>query len=265
MHDPNTVALDIPNPFAKRYDHATWGDIPGWRGMWTRWCSRPALITIWHRDRGGVDGACFREHLSEREEKLAKEIAHNDADYYFSMPTRMKVGSDYRLALVGPADCGALVVALWGTFAWRLERRRLSRRQEHTALSLGWNEGDNLQASFACRDSRSQEDVIRNALRLYKISRRPWWARTSHRVYRTHIHHWRIQIHPVQSFKRWAFSRCSHCRGRFVWNESIIGYQWEGTGPRWFRGEPSVAHHRCDRLAGHSGPHDNKEIPCVAQ
>lgn len=44
MHDPMTVAFDIPNPFAPRYQ---WAD---------RWGLRPSLITIWHVNPRGDQG-----------------------------------------------------------------------------------------------------------------------------------------------------------------------------------------------------------------
>ena len=45
MHDPMTVAFQIPNPFAKQYD---WG---------TKWQDRPTLITIWdaYPEKDGSD------------------------------------------------------------------------------------------------------------------------------------------------------------------------------------------------------------------
>lgn len=61
---------------------------------------------------------------------------------------------------------------------------------------------------------------------------------------RWHVWHWRFQVHPLQQFKRWAFSRCCKCGRRFTWGYSPMG-PWSGTGPRWFRNEPGVYHHDC--------------------
>jgi hypothetical protein len=52
---------------------------------------------------------------------------------------------------------------------------------------------------------------------------RPAWQHP-----RFHVWHYKLQIHPWQDFKRWAFSRCAVCGGRFKWAESVIG-SWEGT------------------------------------
>ena len=48
MHDPRTVAFEIKNPLAKRYD---WGK---------KWGDRPSLVTIWHVDpeKDGTDNSC---------------------------------------------------------------------------------------------------------------------------------------------------------------------------------------------------------------
>jgi hypothetical protein len=59
---------------------------------------------------------------------------------------------------------------------------------------------------------------------------------------------WKIQIHPLQSFKRWAFSRCCKCGKGFSWGYAPVSGNWNGTGPRWFRTEEGVYHADCDRL-----------------
>lgn len=58
---------------------------------------------------------------------------------------------------------------------------------------------------------------------------------------------WSLQIHFLQTFKRWAFSRCSKCGKRFAWGYSPTTNSWNGTGPRWFRSEPDVFHGNCDQ------------------
>ena len=55
---------------------------------------------------------------------------------------------------------------------------------------------------------------------------------------------WQLQIHPLQAFKRWAFSRCSKCGKRFKWGASVGSNSWNGTGPLWFRSE-DVYHMDC--------------------
>jgi hypothetical protein len=65
-------------------------------------------------------------------------------------------------------------------------------------------------------------------LRIYRTDTRPWWRHP-----RFHLHHWKIQIHALQDFKRWAFSRCAGCGRRFSWGYAPVTGQWNSEGPRW--------------------------------
>ena len=69
---------------------------------------------------------------------------------------------------------------------------------------------------------------------------RPWWKHP-----RWHFWHWKIQIHAVQNFKRWLFSRCAGCGKGFKWGYAPTSTSWHGHGPRWFRGESHTYHHDC--------------------
>jgi hypothetical protein len=81
----------------------------------------------------------------------------------------------------------------------------------------------------------------------HRLTKRRWWQHP-----KWHVHHWRFQVHPLQDFKRWAFSRCAECRRRFSWGYCPVG-RWGNTGPQWFRSEEMVFHHECDKG---SQPHD---------
>lgn len=79
-----------------------------------------------------------------------------------------------------------------------------------------------------------------------------WKARHGFRWHpRWHIHHWKMQIHPLQDLKRWLFSRCRDCGGRFAWGETGWTNQWDSGGPRWFRSERDLHHMNC---GGQRGP-----------
>ena len=95
------------------------------------------------------------------------------------------------------------------------------------------------------RPYRQLEDAIRE----WRRRDRRWWQHP-----RWHVHHWKVQIHPLQNFKRWAFSRCATCGGRFRWGYAPISTQWHGRGPRWFRGERRVHHHECQARSAPSPP-----------
>ena len=63
---------------------------------------------------------------------------------------------------------------------------------------------------------------------------RPWYKHP-----RWHIYHWKIQIRPLQKFKRLLFDRCCVCGRGFGWNETAIG-NWHGDKMR---------HSNCDNLS----------------
>lgn len=66
----------------------------------------------------------------------------------------------------------------------------------------------------------------------------PWYRHA-----RWHIHHWKIDVHPVARLWRFITRRCCKCGSRFGWNESPIG-DWNGT---------RVWHQHCE---------ENKPTPC---
>jgi hypothetical protein len=45
-----------------------------------------------------------------------------------------------------------------------------------------------------------------------------------HRLWRSHVHHWQIQVHPWQHFKRWAFERCEHCGRGAPWGYCPVSH-----------------------------------------
>lgn len=105
------------------------------------------------------------------------------------------------------------------------------------------NPDDNLRGYFAGIDDDDHVRwlvgrIVHNTRRRFKP--RPWWRHP-----RWHVWHWQLQCHPLQAFKRWAFSRCGGCGKRFTWGYSPVSASWHGTGPRWFRGERDVFHREC--------------------
>lgn len=99
-----------------------------------------------------------------------------------------------------------------------------------------WDEADP-------RKLEGMKSDLRQAFRLFKSFHRPWWKHP-----RWHLWHWEFQVHPIQTFKRWAFSRCANCHKGFSWGYCVIGGSWEGTGPLWFRSEKNVFHENCSYM-----------------
>lgn len=60
---------------------------------------------------------------------------------------------------------------------------------------------------------------------------------------------WWPIAHPIFAFKRWMWSRCAWCGGRFAFLNfpSFDGFEDDpaNTGPRWFRSEERLYHNRC--------------------
>lgn len=62
-----------------------------------------------------------------------------------------------------------------------------------------------------------------------------------------HVHHWRLQLHPWQKFKRWAFQRCQWCGGRSRRGDYVnVSMGWESQkADHWWQSTPGVFHHDC--------------------
>lgn len=73
--------------------------------------------------------------------------------------------------------------------------------------------------------------------------------------WRLHVHHWRIQVPPLQQLRRRLLTRCARCGGRSVKGNPVnISHQWDGPRGRWWQGEPGLFHHGCSatqRRASH--------------
>lgn len=116
----------------------------------------------------------------------------------------------------------------------------LTAKEAKLAKDLVENPHDNLQHWFPDFD---KESAISRIARIFEILRRfdrPWWKHP-----RWHFWHWRIQVHPIQDFKRWMWGRCAYCSRSFPWGYAPVSTQWGGGGPRWFKSEEKIYHHEC--------------------
>lgn len=73
-----------------------------------------------------------------------------------------------------------------------------------------------------------------------------WGFGRSFWVYKLHVHHWQIQVVPMQAFRRWLLTRCAGCGERFRWGYAPIGYSWDpprrSFRERWTKGETGLFH-----------------------
>jgi hypothetical protein len=247
MHDPLTVAHTIPNYFkrARRIPDGTNG------GSWTY---RDALITIWHKDpeTDGSDDSCgwFSPPPSKRQQERIGYLADEEARNPWFMAYSGK-------QIESPTEAETLMRAALLIVARSLEVKITTDQATRWAVDLTHNpidNGRNRLAFLPGYHSNFPEDRVEDredeAGRLFFMvaryilrENRPWYRHP-----RWHVRHWQIQIHPVQHFKRWAFSRCDKCGGRFRWGEAPISGSWDSDGPQWFKSEAHVHHGSCDML-----------------
>lgn len=66
------------------------------------------------------------------------------------------------------------------------------------------------------------------------------------RRWRLHVHHWRIQVPPLQALRRRLLTRCEVCGGRSTrGNEVDFSQQWDSPRSPWWRGEKGLRHMSC--------------------
>lgn len=72
---------------------------------------------------------------------------------------------------------------------------------------------------------------------------RKWW--------RFHVHHWKLQVHPWQTVRRFLFDRCASCGLRFPFGYSPVSFSWEPKRNQWWafwRSAHDLHHDYCSRL-----------------
>ncbi|MGW0566114.1 hypothetical protein [Streptomyces tauricus] len=67
--------------------------------------------------------------------------------------------------------------------------------------------------------------------------------------WRWHIHHWRIQVIPLQQLRRRLLTRCAWCKGRSTKKDQVnISHQWDRARGRWWQGERGLYHRDCSLI-----------------
>ncbi|AYN57847.1 hypothetical protein HOU49_gp60 [Arthrobacter phage Eileen] len=65
-----------------------------------------------------------------------------------------------------------------------------------------------------------------------------------------HVHHWKLQIHPLQHLRRWALTRCEWCHGRSHKGDLVNhSLQWDNEKSPWWKGERGLFHSDCSSIA----------------
>jgi hypothetical protein len=75
------------------------------------------------------------------------------------------------------------------------------------------------------------------------------WSMTIRYGWRWHVHHWKIQVRPLQALRRWTLTRCVWCGGRSRKGDYVnVSHQWDGPRGRWWQGEPGLFHMDCSSI-----------------
>jgi hypothetical protein len=243
MHDPMTVAFEIKRPWPQ-------GTSITMRGKpWRYW---PAWITIWHVDpeRDGSDDSCGWSYV-----RLSKELI---SDLSFEAGCEARDPWLLRDESKRPVSIADAELKLRGAIvntALRVNVRCSFEQATQLASELLHNPVDNCRSSLCFlagwhtnfsedRESDRKEKALGVYMMIARIlltRARPWWRHP-----RWHVWHWRVQIQPLQAFKRWVWSRCCKCGGRFKYGEAPTTYQWHSTGPLWFKSQEGIFHSNCD-------------------
>lgn len=251
MHDPMTVAFEIKYPW-RDTSHGTTKLFPN--GY------RRSFITVWHVDpeTDGSDDSCgwSRPKLSKDQTSRIKSIAGDEArePWYqaflgkkIESPTEAETLLRQAFMLVGKVFSKEHIC--------KPPIKRVTYEEaSRWACEMIANPVDNFRSSLSFLpgwSSNSEQD--RESDREYTAERffwcvgafilrerRPWYRHP-----RWHIWHWHLQIHPLQDFKRWAFTRCASCGKGFHWGQSGWTNQWNSDGPQWFRSEHDLHHDGC--------------------
>lgn len=72
------------------------------------------------------------------------------------------------------------------------------------------------------------------------------WHRS--RAWRFHVHHWKIQVVPLQMARRRLLTRCTSCGGRSTKAHPVNVGMWDGERGPWWRGETGLRHVNCTSM-----------------
>lgn len=269
MHDPKTVAFEIKYPW-RAYSRKKLGNKP--KSPLTEFEStyHASLITIWHVDPeldGSADSCGWFIRARHGKKSVLERIVKRFESDWDRTWTYDETNHTYMRGLFRPTSDHAmsaqpvlstLSITLYLIFLSAMEvcgshdkARAFVHRHLADILLFAENPTDSLYdlindtfdgaQNRAARIHHFAEIIYPWVLR----QERPWWRHP-----RWHFKHWSIQVHPWQTFRRWALSRCSKCGKGFRWGESPYTDHWTSPPLRFMRGEVGVYHSDCSRRTG---------------
>lgn len=237
MHDPSTVAFEIKSPFRSAPSQ-----------FWPKGY-RNTLVTIWHEDpeSDGTDDSCGWFKRARHGDPKVLEQIRKDFDFDWDPDYGGWFNKDGSPAL----SVSAVTLNMFRRAAgvhfgadWRATDRFM-RRRLYDILWFAENPTDSMRTAIVQKYGREpREDRVASAASvIYGCILR--WEQPWYRHARWHVWHWRLQIHPWQTFRRWALSRCAGCGSGFAWGYSPTSFGWGGKRPKFLCGEVGIYHSEC--------------------
>ena len=155
-------------------------------------------LTVWHRDKGGVDGGCI--HFMRAHHGDAAVLEKIIADFQFhaksGVPPWFTATGDPILSTRGIVTCMFFTAAIH-TLGTRRKALRYLRKHHFEIMFFAENDSDTMHTSIQGtygEDSEPMEKRMQSAARVVYAyilrDLRPWWKHL-----RFHVHHWRFS-HP---------------------------------------------------------------------
>jgi len=222
MHDPQSVAFEIYLGRKKKKN----GDY------------RNPLLTIWHCDpeTDGTDDSCGRFIRSRHIDKTILEKVQKEFEFNFKHNYWFNDGGYPKFSTTG------VVIEMYTKASWIIfmhqnggepnRKRHTKFMKEHLYEIMRFAEnptdciGDSVTMKFGVEDKEYRiknfvsiivADIFRKERKWYQ---NPKW----------HIHHWKLQFHPIQNIKRRYWDKCCVCKKRGFKSPGMS--DWDGT-KRW--------------------------------
>lgn len=112
---------------------------------------------------------------------------------------------------------------------------RIAGREIHwpPLITIWHNEPDGRDSGEVCKHVIKHQDADGK------------WHMTILKGWKWHVHHWRVQFHPFQTWRRKYLTRCEECGRKGSPN---ISHQWDSEQGPWWRGERGLYHDECSSL-----------------
>lgn len=267
MHDPDTLAFTIYSPTISNLK-VLFRNLKKKRNgePKTKFEYYDEFINIWHTDpcKDGTDDSCGWFLRSRHLDKEILKRIINRFDFDFDRTYEPSNGGEViNMGLFKPdGDPNMSTIGIVTNLFWMSAFEVFNHDWDKASkwmnshmfdiIHFAENSCDSLYNGIHrifeknCNEeytSEKREERIRDlASCVYSFierKRRPWWKHP-----KWHIHHWRVQIRPLQRLRRYLFDRCSVCGEGFEMGESVYG-GWYTEPPKLFRSTKNITHEKC--------------------